>query len=283
MRRPAPKRRRGLELEIYRHLWGVTDRLEDAVERIQAEGYVGIEHDLPDPSDRDRFNEVLSSASLAYIPAIYTEGLTVAEHLDSLSQQVDLAAAFEPRFITAQAGLDRWSIDETLEFLEPALALEAEVGVPIAHETHRGRVLFNPWRAREVLERLPDLKLCCDYSHWVVVAERLIDEETEIRELCAERCLHIHARVGYEEGPQVPDPRAPEYQEHLAAHERWWDEIWAAQERRGMPVTTLTPEYGSDGYVHTLPYTAAPVADLWTVSLWQAVRERTRFANRQSG
>jgi site-specific recombinase XerD len=44
------------------------------------------------------------------------------------------------------------------------------------------------------------------------VAERMLHTETEIIRQCADRCIHIHARVGYEEGPQVPDP-------HMRWHE----------------------------------------------------------------
>ena len=47
-----------------------------------------------------------------------------------------------------------------------------------------------------------------DFSHWVCVCERLIEDQIDIVRQCAERCLHVHARVGYEEGPRSPN-RAP--------------------------------------------------------------------------
>lgn len=149
----------------------------------------------------------------------------------------------------------------------------------MAHETHRGRTFYNPWTTARVLEGVDGLQLCCDLSHWVCVCERLLDDEGILR-LCAQRCLHIHARVGYEEGPQVPDPAAPEYRPHLEAHERWWDMMWDQQEKRGMAATTLTPEFGPPAYLHTLPHTNVPVADLWAVCNWQAARQKQRFAAR---
>jgi hypothetical protein len=270
-----------MDLEIYRHLWGVEAPFEEAVPRIKEEGYAGIEHDLPTPADQEGFSELLSGAGLQYIADIYSEGETPDDHATSLSEQVHQAASLGATLINSHTGADSWSQDDCSWLFEQALSLEAEVGIPIAHETHRGRALFNPWRAHELLARLPELRLCCDYSHWVVVAERLIDEETEVRAACAERCIHIHARVGYEQGAQVPDPAAPEYEEELAAHERWWDEIWDAQQSRGLDTSTLTPEYGPPLYLHTLPYTNVPVADLWQVCLWQASRERARFAARE--
>ena len=69
------------------------------------------------------------------------------------------------------------------------------------------------------------MKVNADLSHWVVVGERCYDETydddwSEILELVAGRCHLIHARVGYSEGPQVPDPSAKEYASDLEYHEK---------------------------------------------------------------
>ena len=40
----------------------------------------------------------------------------------------------------------------------------------------------------------------------------------------------------------------------------------------------MTPEFGPDGYLHCLPFTAAPVADLRQINTWMAERQRRRFA-----
>ena len=149
--------------------------------------------------------------------------------------------------------------------------------VPVSNETHRGRILYNPWVTSRMLERFPSLKLCCDFSHWVCVCERLLDTETDIIQQAADHCIHLHARVGYEEGPQVPDPRAPEYQLHVEAHERWWKMVWDSQIARNVSVSTLTSEYGPLNYLHTLPFSQTPVANLWEVCEWQTQRQAARF------
>ena len=78
--------------------------------------------------------------------------------------------------------------------------------------------------------------------------------------------------MGYEEGPQVPDPRAPEWFRHLEAHENWWALVRASQKARAMAVATVTPEFGPAPYLHTLPFTQAPVADLAHICDWMARR-----------
>jgi alkylation response protein AidB-like acyl-CoA dehydrogenase len=110
------------------------------------------------------------------------------------------------------------------------------------------------------------------------VTERLIlDEEPEILKLAARHAHHIQLRIGYEQGPQVPDPRAPEYAYALEAHERWWELVWDSMAERGFTEVTMTPEFGPDGYLQAAPFTRVPVAGLWDVNRWIGHRLKHRF------
>jgi hypothetical protein len=82
----------------------------------------------------------------------------------------------------------------------------------------------------------------------------------------AERVDHIHARVGHAQGPQVSHPFAPEHAEPLAAHRACWQLFLDRARARGMERITLTPEFGPDGYLPTLPFTNQPVADLLQIN-----------------
>lgn len=75
----------------------------------------------------------------------------------------------------------------------------------------------------------------------------------------------------------MPHPAAPEYQPALAFAERFWQQIWRSQRQRGYPQTTLTPEFGADGYLHHLPFTNVPVADLWSLNARMATRQQAHF------
>jgi hypothetical protein len=200
------------------------------------------------------------------------------KHLESFSRQAETALECAPKFLTVIGGCDAWSLGQSIDFFGAASVVAAELGVIASFETHRSRSFFNPWTTRDILEELPSLKLTCDYSHWCVVCERLIDTEPEILTLCAAQAHHIHARVGYDQGPQVPHPNAPLYHDALAAHERWWSQIWESQQARGYTATTMTPEFGPDGYLQTHPFTGVPVADLAEINTWMAQRQRQRFA-----
>ena len=272
-----------MKLMIFRHLWGVAGEWEDLFPRFKLAGYRGIESALPSPKERTRFRSLLREHGLEFIPQVFSQGKTVADHLESLREQIAAARTFAPRFINAHSGQDAFTEADSARFFEGALQFEAESGIAIAHETHRGRILYNPWITSRLLTRFPELKLCCDFSHWVCVCERLIKDQLGVIRQCAKRCLHVHARVGYEQGPQVPDPRAPEYQRHLEAHEAWWRLIWEAQERRGCRISTLTPEFGPPDYQHTLPFTRVPVSDVAEICDWQARRQADNFTRRSKG
>lgn len=213
---------------------------------------------------------------------IFTEGDSLAAHLRSFESLLAEAAQFGPVLVNSHSGLDSFPVEDAVKFFQHACDMERAVGVPVAHETHRGRILFNPWIADHLLQRVPGWRVCADFSHWVCVCERLLTREGAILRRVAERTVHVHARVGFEQGPQVPDPRAPEYAAHVAAHESWWDLIWDAQEALGMEVTMLTPEFGPPLYQPTMPFTQEPLGDLMEICDWQARRQRERF-NRRGG
>ena len=271
-----------MNLALFKTLWGHSGSLDEAVEGCYAVGWDGLEGPAPlTKAERHQFRSRLDAASLEYIAEICTAGsyvpdrdATLQQHLESLQFQAEAALDCRPLFLTVIGGCDAWSMGQSVEFFGRAMEIAHQLGLGVSFETHRSRSLFNPWSARDILGKLPELRLTCDYSHWCVVCERLIDTEPEILALCAERANHIHGRVGYPQGPQVPHPAAPEFAEALAAHERWWSQIWRHQSARGMTRTTFTPEFGPDGYLHTVPFTGVPVADLSEINAWMANRAR---------
>ncbi|GCE16075.1 sugar phosphate isomerase/epimerase family protein [Tengunoibacter tsumagoiensis] len=268
-----------MELLLVRHLWGVEGEWAELFPRFKARGYQAIEVGIPPEEERSSLHTLLTTHELFYIPQIFTSGKNVEEHLHSFQQQVAVAKDFAPLKINCHSGSDTWSFEESKEFYAQALAIEKEAGIPIAHETHRGRIFFYPRITRQLVEAFPDLKLCADLSHWVCVCERLLDDQIETLKVCARQTIHLHARVGYEEGPQVPDPRLQAYQQYVEAHERWWEIIWAAQAAQGVEQSTLTPEFGPPPYLHTVPTTQQPVADLEEICDWQAQRQLAHFAH----
>jgi hypothetical protein len=247
--------------------------IEKHMERIASAGYAGIESPMPAEDQEDLFRELLSKYKLEYIAQI----ITLGDHSSSFADQARRAAGFHPVKIVSQSAKDSMSYDSQMEFFSQAALVEQEIGIAVAHETHRGRALFTPWNTSRLLREMEGLKLNADLSHWCCVCESLLEDREDDLKAAFSRTIHIHGRVGYAEGPQVPDPRAPEYSRQTEAHLRWWEQIALEQLSAGVTEITFTPEFGPPAYMHTLPYTNQPVANIWDVNLWMAQTFRERF------
>lgn len=263
-----------MQLRLYKALWGMEGPLADQFARIAAAGYTGIECGLPEPGQEQAFKDLLARYKFDLIAMVFTAG---PDHLASYQRQVERAAAWKPRSITSHSGRDSMSLAQQMAFFEGALKVDRAAGILVGHETHRGRAFYNPWGTAQVLSALPELRVVADLSHWCCVAESLLQDCGPEVALACERAIHIHGRVGHEHGPQVSDPRAPEFAGHVAAHEQWWASIREAHARRGEASLSFTPEFGPPPYLPVMPYSQAPVADLWDICLWMAQRTKASF------
>ena len=274
-----------MELSLYRTRWGTSGSLTDFACEAQSVGFAGIESPVPSSQHEQReLGSVQEDLGMSWIAEIVTgggyvpqRGLSLHDHVEDLRAGLKACASFNPVRVNCIGGLDAWSHPDVLQFLEAGMDMAESLGVELCFETHRSRCLFNPWRCEQIVGELPEIRLTADLSHWCVVAERLMDTEMPTIRLIAPNVRHIHARVGYDQGPQVPHPAAPEYADALASHQRCWEVFWAAQQAAGAINTTMTPEFGPDGYLHRLPFTQAPVADLWEINRWMAKEERGHF------
>lgn len=274
-----------MRLEIFRTLWGYRGSWQQALDEALGAGFDGIEARIPETAAQRALNaRLLREQNVPYIATLFTSTPVLPRqsdssqvHLEDLRMKLDWAAELGPRLVNVLPGNDRWSLSEQVDFFARAVELAAASGLKVCFEIHRGRSLYSPWVTLDVIRQVPELRFTSDISHWLVTCERLLDDPADDLSAFIERVDHIQARVGYDQGPQVPHPGAPEYAEVLAFHQRHWESIWSSQEKRGLQTTTLTPEFGPDGYLHHLPFTDVPVADLWQLNQWMARCERQHF------
>lgn len=257
------------------------DRLDVFLQRVKADGFEATEIYLGSlgepPSEIAATHE---SYGLALVGQILTQGGSYQEHLRSLEQQFAFAVECGPALINSHTGRDIFSFEENLTLFRRAVELSRQAGIPYLVETHRGRPTYSAIETRKYLEALPDLRITADFSHWMVVHESGLHDQGQNLELAIARSRYIHARVGYAEGPQVPDPRAPEWQGAVDDHVRLWQRIIDAREAAGDEHLFITPEFGPPSYMHTLPFTNQPVADAWEINVY--MRDFLREALRTS-
>ena len=270
------------DLKIMATSWGYQGTMDSFCAKVKKEGYDGIE--LWWPTDNKKAQDEIFAALKTYDLEIgFLCGGSQSnpqEHLEFYKRMVDAAAKQNiqrPLYINNHSGKDYFSFDDNKKFIEHTQALAKETGLLICHETHRGRMLFAAHITRNFLEKYPDLRLTLDISHWCNVHESLLADQKETIDLALARTDHIHARIGHPEGPQVNDPRAPEWEQTVKQHFEWWDKIVERKRRNGERVTVLT-EFGPPDYMPTYPYTKQPLADQWAINVHMMHLLRKRYS-----
>jgi sugar phosphate isomerase/epimerase len=282
LNKPSFTMNKNYELKIMATSWGFAGTADACCAKAKKEGYDGIE--LWWPTD----NKIKQDEIFA---ALKTHGLEIGflcggsqadpqEHLDFYKKMIDAAARQNiqwPLYINNHSGRDHFSFDENKKFIEHTNALAKETGILICHETHRGRMLFAAHITRQFIEKIPELRLTLDISHWCNVHESLLADQKETVAMALDRTDHIHARIGHAEGPQVNDPRAPEWENAVKQHFEWWDKVVERKKKNGERMTFLT-EFGPPDYMPTMAYTRQPLSDQWTINVHMMNLLRKRYS-----
>jgi sugar phosphate isomerase/epimerase len=271
----------GYQLKIMATNWGFDGSMDDFCAKAKGTGYDGIETVWPANSrQQEEIFTALKRHGLDVGFLCRGDQSNATENLATFRQMVDGAVHNtyqRPLYINCHSGKDYFSFEENKAFVDYTLAVGRQTGIRILHETHRSRMLYAAPVARHYMEVIPDLRLTFDVSHWCNVSESLLADQPATLEMTLGRVDHIHARIGHPEGPQVNDPRAPEWENAVKAHFAWWDTIVTAKRKKGELMTFLT-EFGPPDYMPTLPYTREPLADQWAINTYMMQTLRKRYA-----
>lgn len=243
---------------------------EEFCTKVKEAGYDGVETGIPfDANERQVMQQALAENELLLIGQYYQSyEKEFEEHLKNFKSHLDNMVGLVPLKIDSQTGKDYFSFEENCRLFDAAFSFSERTGIPVAHETHRNKALFAAHITRSFLEKIPQLKITADFSHWCNVSESFLEEQEEAIDLAMGHTIHIHARVGHPQGPQVTDPRLPEWENALDKHVLWWKRIAKYHEKDGKDVLTVTPEFGPKPYMPSAPRTGQPLADQWEINVW---------------
>ena len=268
-----------MQVKFYCPRWGANDDWDSFCKRVREAGYDGIETPVSSFGVPER-SELLAATrkySLEIVGQYYQSfEKDFDEHASNFRKHLHALAKLNPVFINSQTGKDFFDREKNSRLFEVAAEFSKETGIEVIHETHRGKALFAANISREFLERNRDLKLTLDISHWCNVHESFLQNQTDDVDLALSRTVHIHSRVGHPEGPQVNDPRAPEWKHAVDIHMAWWDKVFDRHKKTGSPLT-VTTEFGPAGYLPVLPYTQQPVADQWDINVYMLRMLKERY------
>lgn len=260
-----------MELLFFCPRWG-SESLSwiDFCKKVKAAGYDGIEAGVSfDVADKLAMQHALSETRLMLIGQYWHSFESEFEaHQVSYKNHLQNIATLNPVKINTQTGKDYFSIAQNEALFSIAAKFTAATGIEVVHETHRNKAFFAAHITKQYLERNSALRITADFSHWCCVAESFLEDQEDAMQLAMQHTAHIHSRVGHTEGPQVTDPRLPEWQEALNHHLNWWKQIIAMQKQNGAESFTITTEFGPAPYMTHDPITKLPLANQWEINVW---------------
>lgn len=260
--------------------WGQANlSWDEFAAKVKDAGYDGVETDIPESEpEKEKLLQALAKNNLLLIAQHWeTVDADFDIHKSVYAQRLEKLISVKPLFINSQTGKDFFSARQNDELILLTEDISNSTGVPIFHETHRGKFSFAVHITKDFLQRLPGLQLTLDISHWINVAETFLENQEEAVDLALSRTRHIHARVGYIEGPQVPDPRIPYWQDALQQHLNFWDKAVDMNRKKGNAMLTFTTEFGPVPYMPLNPATGKEVADQCEVNVFMKELLKNRY------
>ena len=277
---PAFKVPADFSIKIMGTNWGFDGSVDAFCAKAKAAGYDGIEMWWPgDVKSQSDLFVALKKHQLAIGFLCGVGDSNPEQHLVAFTKMISECAnqtIQRPLYINCHSGRDYFPEEINNKIIQYTIHLAKSTEIRICHESHRSRILFAAHVAKEYIQRFNDLRMTLDISHWCNVHESLLHDQEDTVQLALTRVDHIHARVGHPEGPQVSDPRAPEWEGAVKRHFEWWDKVVEHKIKSGAKQLTILTEFGPPDYMPTLPYTRQPLADQWAINvhMMQLLRKR---------
>ncbi|WP_033565120.1 hypothetical protein [Sphingobacterium sp. SYP-B4668] len=274
-----------MQIDFYCPRWGA-EHIPwcQFTKKVKQEGFAGVEvFPLGDKPNNIDMVTTFGDSGLSYIllHAELQEGKDFNRYIYALERNLYTLLEYQdgyskPEFIVSQTGREYYSRSQMEICFAICDRISEESSIKIVQETHRNKWSFAAHVVKDYLTEFPSLELALDFSHWVCVSESYLEDQVEAIDLAIKHGRHLHARVGFLEGPQVTDPRAPENHQALQHHLAWWDQWITYLKTIGTNRTTITPEFGPYPYMQYQPFTQQPIAGQWEINCWmrQMLEER---------
>jgi hypothetical protein len=229
-----------------RHTDGIERSLEQNIEMIAAAGFDGVSAHWTDRSVVEKVAELIKARGMT------AEGQCFPQTVDELKPVLEIATEFPPHHLDLQPDVRPRRIEDCLPLLEGWMRLAEEVDFPVYIETHRDRMTTDLYFTLDLLDRIPELPLLADLSHFLVGREfayPVSEENHALIERILDSSWGVHGRVASREQVQI-EISFPAHRMWIELFERWWSYGFASWRRRSAPDATLsfTCELGPKPY-----------------------------------
>ncbi len=232
-------------LQIFQSLWAMESRLpgvpeqsmRDNFEKAAAAGFAGLCIDLG-ASEIEQFRAT---------GPLYKEfklGCMVnafPEEVQDLMPVLELASEFDACMVNVIGGVMPLDVAAAVPLVNQWMRNAESIGMPLLFETHRDSLLNDLFFTLQLMDQVPDMRLCADLSHFVIDREFRMpvpsrDQEYIHKILSRSDCFQ--GRVANREQIQIQID-FPQHQEWVAQFKAWWEEGLRLWRRRNDEDATL--------------------------------------------
>lgn len=261
-------------LEVFQSLWAMEQRRPGVAERPMEEnfrmaaaaGYHGL---TVDPA----VHEIEDCRKL--IPLYREHGLkcmvnafpaTVAD----LRPLLELAVEMDACLVNVIGQVMPLTVAEGIPVVRQWMQEAESLGLPLLFETHRDCTLNDLHYALQLIEAVPDMRLCADLSHYVIDREMrlpLRDTDRDHMHRILERSDCFQGRIANREQIQV-QIEFPQHQAWVRQFRDWWREgiaMWRSRSGEDATLVFLV-ELGPPPYAMT-DAEQAEMSDRWQEAL----------------
>ena len=246
-------------LEIYQSLWAMEQRAPGVPEapaaehfqRIKAAGYAGV---CIDPNVEE-INDALALAPLFKDHQLSCMVNAFPNTMDELTPLLDMASELQAKQVNIIGGVMPLTVSETIPVITHWIKVAAAYDFQVLFETHRNATLNDLFATLEILQAVPELRLCADLSHFVVDREISLPL-TSIQDAYFERILDrsdsFQGRISNNEQIQI-SVQFPQHQVWVTQFKSWWQagiSAWSARQTEDATLRFLV-ELGPPPYAIT--------------------------------
>ncbi len=258
-------------LRMQQSLWGLSKlpmnaakewTLDEKFTRVREAGFEAVECWLTDDDEQ----EVTSALDRHELRLVLGHR---PFNLEDVRQTVARAVRLGAEFVFAQPASAFTSEDEAVRIVSEGRKIANDHGLPFFVETHRNNFTENLPQTNRLINRVPDIRITGDLSHFVVVGEFYGwgDEHAETHlDTVLQRVSHLHGRISNGEAVQIDvgdgtGDSAMFFVRLWSIAMRYW-----LQDAQPGDIFPFTPELGPPRYAITLP-DGKEFSDRWEQSL----------------
>ena len=190
--------------------------------------------------------------------------------VEELPPLLELATALEASLVNVIGQVMPLTVEEGIPVIRQWLSDAEQAGLPLLFETHRDCTLNDLHYALQLIEAVPEMRLCADLSHYVIDREMrlpLNHTDREYMHRILERSDCFQGRVASREQIQV-QIGFPQHQQWVEQFKTWWREgigMWRRRNDEDASLIFLC-ELGPPPYAMT-DANQAEMSDRWQEAL----------------